>query len=1004
MTESLRERDPVELLADEFAGRCRRGESPSVAEYAARHPEHAGQIKNLFPTVAMMERLRIREMTSRKAAASRSWSAAPQHIGDFDIRREIGRGGMGIVYEAEQRSLARRVAVKVLPKHVLLLDSHLQRFHREAQTAARLRHTHIVPVFGVGEQDGLHYYVMPLIRGVGLDELIRELRQLAETAATASAPHAACGISGRELARLIQRLTERKFAASGPGVSEPAPGVSHSPAAGPSAKTGPASATDDSSDTDSRRTECDSSRMSACGLADYWRFVARIGVQAAAALDYAHRQGTLHRDIKPSNLLVDEEGVVCVADFGLARAVDRPDGSRSGEVVGTPRYMAPEQLHGAADTRTDIYALGLTLYELLTLQPAFGADSRGRPQYGQPAVFKPPLRGLIGAGVPRDLETVVLKCLAHEPARRYQSADAVEADLRRFLDDKPICARRASWIERAGRWCRRNPALAIVSALAAVLLVAVGVTALIGGLRTRRAYAEATTALGRAEATSRLALEALDGIYLQLSPERVWIASAADVEGCPCVGLRSSGGLASSGPQPSVQVQVSKETAALLQGLLVFYDRLAEQVPSDSQVVLESAIASRRVGDIRQRLGQADRAEDEYLRAVAKLTTLSEDRDAGGMVWTELARTHNEIGNVRAARFESARAYESHREALRVLHLSANTDRVSNDYRYELARTLYFLASRRPNGSGGGHGDDAVEDTAGGRSQSARSQAYRKQAVQILDRLARDNPDAPDYRFLLALCYRPLATGPVSFDRAGDTEGRERAVRLLEELKTRYPGVVDYRYELTATYAWIPVGLFPWQRPTAAVGEAERNLRKALEESRWLIAHNPSIPEFARSQALILAKLGTLCWETQRLAEAEDFFRQSLQTLETMVTEFPDMPSHNRVLLEFVRLRLGQLGSERHAQQPNPQALAKVSRLLQTCVDNLTELTKRPELAKDRLVRCSLPAGRETLCRVLAELAEGAKARAARTHSPAAWQDGHARPPQVATGRSDRPT
>ena len=210
MNESPNDRDPLEQLADEFAARCRQGESPSIAEYAARYPRFAGQIAGLFPAVAMLEQLRIDERARRKSAAVRDWSSRPpEQLGDFFILREIGRGGMGIVYEAEQRSLARRVAVKVLPKHVLLLDRHLLRFQREAQTAARLRHTNIVPVFGAGEHEGLHYYVMPLVRGVGLDEVIRAMRAAGDSAA---AHPTACRIpSAREIADVVRELVAGKF-------------------------------------------------------------------------------------------------------------------------------------------------------------------------------------------------------------------------------------------------------------------------------------------------------------------------------------------------------------------------------------------------------------------------------------------------------------------------------------------------------------------------------------------------------------------------------------------------------------------------------------------------------------------------------------------------------------------------------------------------------------------------------------------------------------------------
>jgi tetratricopeptide (TPR) repeat protein len=641
-----------------------------------------------------------------------------------------------------------------------------------------------------------------------------------------------------------------------------------------------------------------------------------------------------------------------VADFGLARAVDRTDASRSGEVVGTLRYMAPEQLHGAADARSDIYALGSTLYELLTLRPALDDEARRRSLRGGEAPPEPVRPRKIDPSIPRDLETIVLKCLAPEPSGRYQTAAALAADLRRFVEDRPIHARRASPAERAWRWCRRNPALAVTSALAAMLLVAVAAAVLAGSIQTRRAYAQTRRALSRAEETSQLALDVLDGIYLQLSPDRVGVSSDSDPGGgaCACVGLRSGEGSVLGAQPAAMHVQASPETAALLAGLLTFYDRLAEQAGDDSQVMLQSAVAGRRVGDIRQRLGQIDQAEREYAKAVEKLTALRAEPDAYAETCTELARCHNEIGNVRSARLQHRGAYEAHREALSVLRTNIGTGALPDAYRYELARTLYFLSN-----------EDA------GRPEAGRAR-HRKSAIRILEELTRENPDAPDYRFLLALCYRPSALPPDPARAAESARDRERAIRILEELAAEHPEVADYRYELIATYAWIHVSLFPWQGRSVFGLEAEPSLRKALAESQWLVDHNPTTALYAQSRALILAKLGSLCWRTGRLAEAEDLFGEALRTQESVVARFPELPSHHRVLLEFLRLRLGQVCRDRSVHARDPEALDRSRSLLRTCVENLTELAGRPDLSDDRLARSSLPVAREALGRAVAGL------------------------------------
>jgi len=930
------ERHPVELLADDFARRCRLGESPSASEYIAQHPEHAAEIERLFPAVALMERLRGAAWANREACRQRPGQAdPPQDLGDFRLIREIGRGGMGIVYQAEQLSLRRHVAVKILPEYVLLRRNRLKRFQCEARTAARLHHTNIVPVFGIGEQGGLHYYVMPLVRGVGLDEVLRELK-----AAQSAEGFRRSGDAAPDLGRVVQTLIAEKF-----GTASTTSGDMRRGAGDPET----ALAGNASSATGVAVRDIQTAGSQPCGAGPrdqipdggrlgYWRTVAHIGRQAAEALQYAHSQGTLHRDIKPGNLLVDGNGEVFVADFGLARAVDGAHVSRTGEVVGTLRYMAPEQLRGAVEQRSDLYSLGLTLYELLTLRSAFEDPDRtesggaGRPEPVRPHKFNP--------AVPRDLETIVLKCLAFEPSQRYPTAEALAGDLRSFLADKPIQARRASWFERAWRWRRRNPALAMMSGLAAALVVCILATASAGYVENRRACAAAQKSLVRAEATSQLALDVLDNIYLRLSPDHLLIVSDSDPGGgvCTCVGLRSSTSALPAGERPATLVQASEETASLLQNLLVFYDRLAEQVSDDSRVTLQSAIASRRVGDIRQRLGQLDRAEAEYRRAVQKLAACSLSK-ATPEARAELAHCHNEIGNVQSARLDAAAAYASHGRAWQALRPPAPISDRPEAFRYELARTMYFLATKRSGTSDLGPPTPARKDC-------------RRAAIKLLEQLLLEQPGVPDYQFLLALCHRPSVIGPAPEGDSTAAHGRQRAIEILENLTARYPDVADYRYELTTTYAWTPVRLFPWQRRTAAPSEAELNLTKALAESQRLVAHHPENPHYARCEALILAKWAAICWETGRLGQAETLFQQALQRQNAVVATAAHLPAHHRVLAEFLRLRVAQVRYERAA---GGQAARRESReLLQTCVTNLKDLLLQPELAKDQLARSTL--------------------------------------------------
>jgi serine/threonine protein kinase/Flp pilus assembly protein TadD len=363
-------------------------------------------------------------------------TAIPSSLGDFEILRELGRGGMGVVYEARQVSLNRKVALKVLSGGLGLTPKAVQRFRREAEAAARLHHTNIVPVYATGDQDGTHFYAMELIEGPSLDQVLRQLRQPGQAGAAASKP-------GRDSAGSSQA------AADSPGASLDATDP-YGAAAGDSGTT----------------SALNSSSLSSDG--QYFDTVARMIADVADALDHAHKNAVIHRDIKPSNLLLSSEGRLSVNDFGLARVLEQPGMTMTGEFVGTPAYMSPEQITAGRtplDHRTDIYSLGATLYELLTLQAPFTGQRRDQVLaqilHKEP---RPPRK--VNKKVPVDLETICLKALEKDPDRRYQTAGQMAEDLRRYVNRFAISARRAGPVERLRKWVRRHPGLAAGSTLA----------------------------------------------------------------------------------------------------------------------------------------------------------------------------------------------------------------------------------------------------------------------------------------------------------------------------------------------------------------------------------------------------------------------------------------------------------------------------------------------------------------------------------------------------------
>lgn len=479
MNEIRARQNSMDQLAEEFAERYRRGERPTIAEYIQRCPEHAEEIRDLFPALVMMEDVAPVDTESFASFRTGGFTRShPSQIGDFRIVREVGRGGMGIVYEAEQVSLGRHVALKILPRPVIPDERHLRRFEREARAAARLHHTNIVPVFGVGEEDGLHYYVMQFIPGLGLDDVIAELKRLKTHGGSGdSTPERSCGdVSAAGAARsLLSGDFGRTVITAAAGDTSESDVPAPPSAAG---ETDTMQRSDTWADSWSGinlpgQSEADASASTAAAQT-YWHSVARLGRQVADAMQYAHDQGILHRDIKPANLLLDMRGTVWITDFGLAKATDQQDITHSGDILGTLRYMPPETFNGSVDLRSDIYSLGATLYELVALRPAFQETDRNR-LIRQIVSSSPEPLAKTAADVPKDLETIVRKAMEPDVAHRYQTAGQLATDLERFCNDEPIRARRVSVVERFARWSRRNRSLAAALGAVSVLLLVIAV-------------------------------------------------------------------------------------------------------------------------------------------------------------------------------------------------------------------------------------------------------------------------------------------------------------------------------------------------------------------------------------------------------------------------------------------------------------------------------------------------------------------------------------------------
>ena len=815
MHDADRESVDLDVLLEEFLECSRRGETVSIEDYTTRYPHLAAEIRDVFSAASALEDLKV-EADERLNPVPQQ-RPPPERVGDFRIVRELGRGGMGVVYEAEQVSLGRRVAVKVLLHQALRGSAEAQRFRREARVAARLHHTSIVTVYGAGEEDGLSYIVMELVDGAPLDRVIAKLAQTDTV----------------------------------PGLGEPA-----------------------------REEEpLDSVCRRVCGHGEggLWRAAARIGVRLADALHHAHEHGVLHRDIKPGNVLVNEAGAVWLADFGLAKALRTGDATQTGSSAGTLRYMAPEQLRGETGTGSDLYSLGLVMYELLARKSAYEDTDRGRLIHRITHDRVPPLSASL-SDVPRDLDTIVHKLTAPEPDHRYASAAALGADLTRFLDGRPINARPLAWPARLSRWARRNPAVAgLAAALVALGLATVGTTG-VGLLQTRRALTRETQQRRRAEANAGLALEALDSMFARLAP--VPFASRSDVifgdQGDATVGL----------PNPPV---LSAQAAALLHDLLPLYGRLASETGDESAVREKAAGANRRIGDVRLQLGQYGRAAESYLKASDMYRDLAREEESAQAV-LERARIQNGLGQLSKMAGKAGEAEQAHRTALTLIAALPEAEHRRRDVRLEMARAHCFLGAGSELKAPPGRGEPRRDRTDANPHRRRERDEHLSEAVNLLTGLLKEFPDDAGCLCLLAVCYRQRPHANRGGGRATGPGSHEAAEEILEKLVRDHPDVPDLRYELAQCYAAVNLrrahGGAPQERDT------EERLRRGLELMEWLVRRHPYVSQYAAGRAQLCHKLSVVHRRAGRWAEAEKHCRRAVEELTILTEQNPDVATY----------------------------------------------------------------------------------------------------------------
>jgi eukaryotic-like serine/threonine-protein kinase len=775
------------------------GLPPDLEKLVGDHPDLADELRSYVDSLQILHQmtagLRPEPLPTSDESPSTGAVAGAKRLGDYEIVREIGRGGMGVVYEARQLSLNRQVALKVLPFAAMLDERQIARFRTEAQAAAQLHHPNIVPVHAVGQERGVHYFAMQFIAGHSLECAINELRGAANEVTPTE--------TGRSLPENSRPVLQR--------------------------------------DRETTVEPAFSTRVST-RTRPYCHSVARLVLQAAEALHHAHQLGVLHRDIKPSNLLLDRDGKLWITDFGLARIQTDSGVTISGDIVGTIRYMSPEQAAGTpalVDARSDVYALGATLYELLTLKPAHPGEARQDILRAIESVDPASPRS-VNSSVPFDLETITLRALAKSRDERYVTAQEFADDLRRFLAGEPTRARRPTVADRISKWALRHRKIV---ALAASFLIALTIVS-----------AGAAVMIARSESQTRRAW---------LESERSRIQSDKDLKLARLVVDRSSALSNELAGLPGAEPY----RRAILKDTLDYYKQFISRAKDDPELAADLASTYHKAAVITETLGERSEALDMCRQALAAFEAVAAKSPEDEQLQSQWANTYDSLGLLLDREGDSDAALNAFARAITLQRAIADRQPGNSDPERALAESysnLGLLQGRL------------------GNKQEAR--VSLTSSIGLLNALLAQSPADAQLRHDAAIGHNNLSYVERGEDWDSSEESCREAIATLEELVKEKPAVLSYRSDLALCYN--NHGAILGHRNDWA--DACDSYRKAIDLQRQLTRQAGSVVGYRRDLAVSLNNLGQAQQELAELADAIESFDASEEIVLQLIQDYPN--------------------------------------------------------------------------------------------------------------------